>query len=55
MMRNVAIEKGYKLSEYALVRMEGNKEAGPPEKITCERDVFDLLGMTYRPPTDRNV
>ena len=55
MMRQVAIDKGVKLSEYAIVRMEGNKEAGAPEQITCEQDVFELLGMPYKPPTDRNV
>ena len=55
LMRNAAIERGYKLSEYALVRMEGGKEAGPPETITCERDVFERLGMEYRAPTERNL
>ena len=54
MMRGVAIEKGYKLSEYALVRMAGGVE-GDAESIACEADVFRLLGLPYREPTERNL
>ena len=49
-MRGVAIDKGYKLSEYSLVRMADGKEVGPPESISCERDVFDLHAAPQTQP-----
>lgn len=45
-MRNIAREKGYKLSEYSLVRIEGNKRVA----IDSEKKVFDILGMDYIEP-----
>lgn len=28
---------------------------GEPEKITCEEDVFKIIGLPYKDPKDRNV
>ena len=50
-MRNVAIEKGYKLSEYGLFR-EG---VAKPETVHSEEDIFKLLGLPYKTPEERNI
>jgi DNA polymerase/3'-5' exonuclease PolX len=44
-MRQIAKDKGYKLSEYGLYDKEGN-----PFKITSEKDIFHKLGIEYLPP-----
>lgn len=46
-MRNIAKKLGYKLSEYGLSK--NNKY----EKITSEKDIFDILGMDYLSPENR--
>jgi len=46
-MRSIAKKQGYKLSEYGL--MKDNKN----EKISSEKDIFDLLGMKYILPNER--
>jgi DNA polymerase/3'-5' exonuclease PolX len=45
-MRNIAITKGYKLSEYGLFENETNKKI----KISSEKEVFEILGMDYLEP-----
>jgi DNA polymerase beta len=44
-MRQIAKDKGYKLSEYGLFNKEGISF-----KVTSERDIFKLLNMEYLPP-----
>lgn len=44
-MRNIAKEKGYKLSEYGLFDSEGNRF-----KAKSERAIFKKLDMEYLPP-----
>jgi DNA polymerase beta len=51
-MRELAIELGYELSEYALKKVVGNKKI--KVKINSEKDVFDKLGMEYLSPEKRN-
>lgn len=46
-MRSIAKKQGYKLSEYGL--MKDNKK----EKVSSEKDIFDLLGMKYVAPNER--
>lgn len=50
-MRMLAIESGYKLSEYGLYKKEGddNKKL----KITSEEQIFEILGMEYLTPDKR--
>ena len=45
-MRQIAKNKGYKLSEYGLFKLSDNSKV----KITSERDVFKILGLEYLPP-----
>jgi DNA polymerase/3'-5' exonuclease PolX len=47
-MRNIAKEKGYKLSEYGLFDKSGNKII-----VNSERDIFHKLNMEYLPPSLR--
>ena len=49
-MRNIAIAKGYSLSEYSMT----NTETGEEIMFNSEKEIFDLLGMTYCLPHDRN-
>lgn len=54
LMRTVAIQKQYTLNEYGLFRsVNGEKE----EKIvvSSEQEIFDLLGLLYLEPKDREI
>lgn len=44
-MRSIAKTKGYKLSEYGLYDMDGERI-----RVTSERDIFKKLDMEYLPP-----
>ena len=57
-MRGVALQKGYTLNEYGiykLVKVEGKhrRVKGDKVMVNTEKDVFDLLGMTYLEPEQR--
>ncbi|KAL1521238.1 hypothetical protein AB1Y20_020910 [Prymnesium parvum] len=54
-MRAAASERGYTLTEYSLSRADDSKQVDLPEKVTCEEDIFRLIGMKYVPPTERNL
>lgn len=51
-MREVAISLGYKLNEYGLFKMDGDKEV-EMIKVNSEKDIFDALGMEYLDPEKR--
>ena len=48
-MRNIAKEKGYKLSEYGLFDKDENKV-----KLKSEEAIFKFLGMEYVEPENRH-
>lgn len=48
-MRNIAIKKGLKLSEYGLQNKNGNYI----ENLNSEEDIFKYLGLDYLDPKDR--
>ena len=62
-MRSVAIKKGYKLSEYGLFKVADDSvreskevvHSKLPELVHSEQDIFTLLDMEYKAPTDRNL
>jgi DNA polymerase lambda len=66
-MRLWARKNGFALSEKAIAkrfviakgpanqRVSENDLKGDPLPVKCEKDVFDILGLTYVPPTERNV
>lgn len=51
-MRMIANELGYTLSEYGLF---DNTKSNKPFVINSEKDIFDLLNMSYVKPSLRNV
>ncbi|KAK9297035.1 hypothetical protein QLX08_009132 [Tetragonisca angustula] len=53
-MRAHALEKNYTLNEYTLKRLTPEGTPGEAEKITCEEDIFQILGLPYKEPKDRN-
>ena len=56
LMRNEAISKGYKLSEYGLFKVDDEgKVAERPESADSEEDIFTLLGMAYATPVQRDI
>lgn len=48
-MRQIAKQKGYKLSEYGLMELKSGKIL----YISSEKDIFDKLGMKYLEPNER--
>lgn len=54
-MRKIASKKGFKLNEYWLKRVHRSGHLGKPMKVTCEKDIFDYLGMEYKSPEQRNM
>ena len=51
MMRNQAIEKGYRLNEYNLLKKV--KDDYKPVKVKNEKDIFKILDMKYLEPEER--
>jgi len=51
----IAINKGFKLSEYSLVPVGSTGEEGNPLPITSEKDIYAMLGIPYRKPSERNI
>ncbi|XP_012276350.1 DNA polymerase beta isoform X2 [Orussus abietinus] len=51
-IRKHALEKKYTLNEYSLKPLT---EEGKPENITSEEDIFHILGLPYKDPTERNM
>ena len=57
LMRNQAIDKGYKLSEYHLYKVtkEDEKVIEKPVKVNSEKHIFDIIKMEYLEPEDREM
>jgi DNA polymerase beta len=51
----LALEKGFKLSEYGLYMMGDTGVPGDPLPISSEQDVFEILGVPYRSPEQRSL
>lgn len=55
-MRNIALEKGYSLSEYGLKCMRGPREGENVNAgFTTEQDIFKFLDLPYIPPDLRKA
>lgn len=54
-MRAHALEKKYTLNEYTLKHLTPEGHPGEAEKITCEEDIFRILGLPYKDPNDRDT
>ena len=55
LMRNRAIELGYRLNEYGLFRVIDGVEASSPEPCQAEADIFQMLHMNYKTPRERDL
>jgi DNA polymerase/3'-5' exonuclease PolX len=54
LMRTIAIEKHYLLNEYGLFKsINGEKES--KIVVNSEREIFDLLGLVYLSPVEREI
>ncbi|KAF7406255.1 hypothetical protein HZH68_005624 [Vespula germanica] len=54
-IRAHALEKKYTLNEYTLKRLTTEGVPGEAEKITCEEDIFKILGLPYKEPKNRDL
>ncbi len=54
-MRRIAMRKGFKLNEYCLRRVHRSGSLGTPVNVTSEKDIFETLGLDYKPPEERNL
>jgi len=51
----LAINKGFKLSEYSLVPIGYTGVEGNPLPVLSEKDIYAMLGIPYRKPSERNI
>jgi len=51
----IAINKGFKLSEWNIVPIGYTGEEGYPMPISSEKDLYAILGIPYRKPCERNI
>ncbi|GAM19229.1 hypothetical protein SAMD00019534_024040 [Acytostelium subglobosum LB1] len=53
-MRAIALSKGFTLSEYSINTVSGPKK-GEDILVNSEKEIFDIIGMHYYPPTERSL
>jgi len=54
-MRVIAQERGFTLSEYSINPIGETGIKGEPLEVFSEKDVFDILGMSYKKPMERSI
>ncbi|XP_033644216.1 DNA polymerase beta-like [Asterias rubens] len=54
-MRAKAIEAGFTLNEYTIRPMGSTGIIGEALPVNCEKDVFDVIGMKFKKPSERNL
>ncbi len=54
-MRIIALERGFTLSEYSICPLGETGVKGDPIPVNSEEDVFEVLGMKYKTPEERNL
>jgi DNA ligase (NAD+) len=53
-MRHFALEKGYTMNEHGIYEMDLKKKGKKVEHVfTCEKDIFNFLGLEYKTPIQR--
>ena len=50
-LRNTALKQGYMLNEYYLMKKNGKKKI----YLRYEKELFEILGIKYVSPRDRNI
>lgn len=54
-MRHEALEKGFTLNEYSIRPLGSTGVPGEPIPVSSEQDIFEIIGMDYKEPTERNL
>ncbi|XP_046851949.1 DNA polymerase beta-like [Xenia sp. Carnegie-2017] len=54
-MRQYALDKGFTLNEYNVRPLGTTGIPGESVPVTCEQDIFDVIGMKYRLPNERDL
>ena len=55
LMRTIALEKGYTLNEYGLYHLVNGSDKGEKIVVNSEKEIFDILGIVYLNPTEREI
>ncbi|ESO01935.1 hypothetical protein HELRODRAFT_184959 [Helobdella robusta] len=53
-MRTLALSKGFTINEYCIRPLGTTGVPGEPLDVTCEKDIFDYIGMEFKEPPERN-
>lgn len=54
-MRLWARKNGYQLSDHHIVQRFNEDFVGPPIPVKTEMDVFNILGLEYKTPEERDI
>lgn len=54
-MRQEALEKGFTINEYSIRPLGSTGVPGEPIPVTSEEEIFELIGMDYKQPHERNL
>ncbi|KAL6052498.1 DNA polymerase [Balamuthia mandrillaris] len=54
-MRTICLERGFSLNEYAIFPVGETGEKGEPIEVHSEKDIFDIIGMEFKTPAQRNL
>lgn len=54
-MRGIALENGFTLNEYSIRPLGSTGVPGEPLPVTSEKDIFDIIGMEYKKPSERSM
>ncbi|XP_020628500.1 DNA polymerase beta-like [Orbicella faveolata] len=54
-MRQNALEKGFTINEYSIRPMGSTGVPGELIPVSSEREIFEIIGMDYKEPSERNL
>ncbi|KAJ7383060.1 hypothetical protein OS493_030947 [Desmophyllum pertusum] len=54
-MRQDALEKGFTINEYSIRPLGSTGVPGEPIPVSSEEEIFEMIGMDYKEPSDRNL
>lgn len=54
-MRHHALEKGFTINEYSIRPLGSTGVPGEPIPVSSEQEIFEIIGMDYKEPTERNL
>ena len=53
--RSIALERGFTLNEYEICPIDDNGTKKEPLVVHSEQDIFDIIGLEYRLPFERDL